>query len=73
MNKITLEKIHSTESCYHIKLLINDKDVGILYLKESEMDMLYDSLKKGAINADVTLESNIYDNGEDEFEDDIDN
>jgi hypothetical protein len=73
MNKITLEKIHSTESCYHIKLLINDKDVGILYLKESEMDMLYDSLKKGAINADVTLESNIYDCDEDEFEDDIDN
>jgi hypothetical protein len=73
MNKITLEKIHSTESCYHIKLLINDKDAGILYLKESEMDMLYDSLKKGAINADVTLESNIYDSDEDEFEDDIDN
>jgi len=71
MNKISLEKIHSSNGVYHVKLLIDGKDVGALYLKESEADTLLNCLKFGRAEAGVSLDVNIFDS-DDDFEDDID-
>jgi hypothetical protein len=69
MNKISLEKIDSSSSnCLHVKMLINDNDVGVLYLKEEEVDILIKTLKRGIYSSEVKLESNIFDD-EDDFDD----
>ena len=71
MNKISLEKIHSSNGVYHVKLLINDKDVGALYLKEEEAEALLSCLKFGRSESETSLNVNIFDE-DDDFEDDID-
>lgn len=65
MNSIILEKVNSSGSNVHVKLLINNKDVGILYLKEEEADILIKCLKHGSIHSDISLESKIYSDDED--------
>lgn len=67
MNKIVLEKIQSSGNVKHIKLLINDNDVGILYLKEEEVDILYNCLKQGKFDSETVLETDLFDS-EDDFE-----
>jgi len=67
MNKIVLEKIQSSGNVKHIKLLINDNDVGILYLKEEEVDILYNCLKQGKFDSETILETDLFDS-EDDFE-----
>jgi len=71
MNKIRLEKIYSSNSSLHVKLLVNDKDIGVLYLKEDEAELLIQALRHGVRNAETELESNIFDT-EDDFDGDID-
>lgn len=71
MNKIRLERIYSSSDSVHVKLLINNKDVGVLYLKEEEADLLLKSLKNGCYINEVEIESNIFDE-EDDFDSDID-
>jgi len=70
MNNLRLEKIYSSGDSVHVKVLINDKDVGVLYLKDEEIDLLLKSLKHGARSSDCTLEENIFE--EDVFDGDID-
>lgn len=71
MNKISLLKVHSTqEGSYHVKLLINGNDVGILYLKEEEVETLLDALRNGRESSSVVV-SDIYDSEEEDF--DVDN
>jgi hypothetical protein len=65
MNGIVLEKVNSSGSSVHVKLLIDNKDVGILYLKEEEADILLKCLKHGSIHSDITLECKIYSDDED--------
>lgn len=65
MNKIRLEKVHSGGGCVHVKLFINNGDVGILYLKEEEVEVLINCLKKGIYSSEVELETNIFDDEED--------
>lgn len=60
----------SSGSSVHVKLLINDKEVGVLYLKEDEVDILTTALKKGIYSSDIKFETNLYDDSED-FDDDI--
>lgn len=67
MNKIVLEKIQSSGNVKHIKLLINDNDVGIFYLKEEEVDILYNCLKQGKFDSETILETDLFDS-EDDFE-----
>jgi len=62
-----LEKIQSSGNVKHIKLLINDNDVGILYLKEEEVDILYNCLKQGKFDSETILETDLFDS-EDDFE-----
>ena len=72
MNKISLERLSSSSrDVTHIKLLINDKEVGVLYLKDEEVDLLLSTLKKGIYSSGVKLESNLFDDGDD-FDLDID-
>jgi len=69
MNKISLEKIMSSSGGnLHVRLLINDKDVGVLYLKEEEADVLIAAIKKGIYSSDTTFSSNLYDD-ENDFDD----
>ena len=71
MNKISLLKVHSSsEGSFHVKLLINNNDVGILYLKEEEVDILLDALRNGRASNSV-VDSDIYDSEEEDF--DLDN
>jgi len=72
MNKIELVKTDSTGTgVTHIKVLIDEKDVGVLYLNADEIDLLLNTLKHGYINSDVEVSTNIYDDSdeEDELED----
>lgn len=64
MNRISLEKIQSTGACTHVKIIINDSEVGALYLKEEELDILLACLKKGIYSSDTQLTSNIFDDDE---------
>jgi len=73
MNKISLQKIHSSgPDSVHVKLFINDKDVGILYLKEEELDVLLKCLKKGIYDSDTNFETDIFDDDSDVDEDGFD-
>lgn len=73
MNKISLQKVHSSgPNSVHVKLLINDKDVGILYLKEEELDTLLSCLKKGIYDSDTNLDTDIFDDDSDIDDDDLD-
>jgi hypothetical protein len=73
MNKISLQKVHSSgPGSAHVKLLINDKDVGILYLKEEELDVLLKCLKNGVYHNDTNLETDIFDDENDIDEDSLD-
>jgi len=67
MNKVVLEKIQSSGNVKHIKLLINDNDVGVLYLKEEEVDILFNCLKNGKYESETILETDLFDS-EDDFE-----
>lgn len=69
MNKIRLEKVHSSGGCVHVKLFINESDVGILYLKEDEVEILIECLKKGIYSSETELVTNIFD---DEYDFDLD-
>ena len=71
MNKISLERVQTVDLCTHVKLLVNGNDVGILYLKEDEADILFKCLKRGSYQTETQLDSNIYeDDGDDDFTDD---
>jgi len=66
MNKITLQKVHSTGPGFvHVKILINNKDVGILYLKDDEAEVLINYLKRGAAELEAEFDSDIFDTEDD--------
>ena len=71
MNKIKLERVHSSGDCVHVKLLINGNDSGILYLKTDEVEVLIECLKKGIYSSETELETDIFDE-EDDFDQDTD-
>jgi len=71
-NKISLERVNSSSGdVTHVKFSINDKEVGIFYLKGEEVDLLLSTLKNGIYSSGVKLESNLFDDEED-FDLDID-
>lgn len=68
MKKISLQKVHGVgPNSFHVKMLVNEKDVGILYLKEEELEVLIDCIKKGIYDSDTEFETDIFDD-----EDDVD-
>jgi len=71
MNKIFLQKLDSSGNVKHVKLLINGKDTGILYLKNEEVEILYECLKNGRIDSETVIETDLFeDDAEDTFADD---
>jgi hypothetical protein len=66
MNKVVLQKIYSSgPGSVHVKLLINNKDVGIIYLKEEEAEVLINCLRQGAVNSDIDFETDIFETEDD--------
>lgn len=62
MNTIHLYKRHTTASgSVHVQLKINDTDVGVLYLTLQEADILVNAVRKGLIDSDTILETDLYD------------
>jgi hypothetical protein len=66
MNKIVLQLVdtHGNDT-YHVKVLINEKDVGILYLNEQEGEIITKLLQRGAAASDAQFSSDLFDQDED--------
>ena len=68
--KIELTNSSNSNTALHISVKINDKDVGILYLNEKELNEFIKVLKFGVLNSDnVEFENNCYIDKEDDFDD----
>lgn len=68
--KIELTNSSNSNTALHISVKIDDKDVGILYLNENELNEFIKVLKFGTLNSEgVELENNCYINDDDEFDD----
>jgi len=71
--KIELNNTSNSSSAFHISISIDDKEVGILYLTEKELDLFLKTLKFGYLNMEgVEVENNCYIDNNDE-EDSYDN
>lgn len=67
--KIELTNNNISKSALHISVKINDKDVGILYLTDDELNDFIRALKFGTINTEgVEFENNCFTDDEDDFE-----
>jgi len=66
MNKIELQLVDTHgEDTYHVKVLVNGKDVGILYLNEEEGEIITKLLQRGATASDAQFSSDLFDQEED--------
>jgi hypothetical protein len=69
MNLIELRAITRAGNSSHVSVFINKKDVGILYLKDNEIDIFLRALSQGAGQADIQLETDLdFQNSEGEYE-----
>lgn len=65
--KIELNNTSNSNSAFHISISIDNKEVGILYLTENELDKFLKTLKFGHLNMeDVEVENNCYIDNDDE-------
>jgi hypothetical protein len=68
--KFEFSHLASTASCVHVKVMANNKEVGILYLNNEELDALLDLIRKGISSSSVEFINNIsVDDGADDLED----
>lgn len=70
MNLVELKAVTQVGDSSHVSVFINKKDVGILYLKGSEIDILLSLLRLGTQQSNVQIETDL--NIEDEKENDED-
>lgn len=69
MNLIELRAITRAGNSSHVSVFINKKDVGILYLKDNEIDILLHALRQGVGQADIQLETDLdFENNEEELD-----
>ena len=62
MNTIYLYKKHTTASgSVHVQIKINNNDIGLLYLTPHEADIFVNVIRKGLIDNDAILETDLYD------------
>lgn len=62
MDTIHLYKKHTTASgSVHAQVKINDNDIGLLYLTSQEADILVNVIRKGLVDNDAVLETDLYD------------
>jgi len=70
MNLIELRAVTRVGNSSHVSVFINKKDVGILYLKDNEIDILLQVLRQGVKydhQADIQLETDLdFENSEED-------
>jgi hypothetical protein len=67
MNTLKLVATHKTSSgAAHIKILLNDNDVGLLFLTEKEIQVLMNILRLGLVNSDTRLQTDLIQEEEEE-------
>lgn len=59
MNLVELKAVTQVGDSSHVSVFINKKDVGILYLKGSEIDVLLSLLRLGTQQSSVQLETDL--------------
>jgi len=65
LNKVELRASHRTSSgSTHAQVLINNKDVGILYLSHREKEALLELIHKGPFKGNVEFVSDLSDDEE---------
>jgi hypothetical protein len=71
MHSVKLDiRSNSTSGAVHSNIIIDGKDVGVLYMTQPELNVLDNILKQGALSVnDTTYEQN--DATEEEFEYDV--
>jgi hypothetical protein len=71
MNKLELRKVEATGTgTLHIKIFLDDKDVGFIYLNNDEIDTVVKCLKRGALASEVELITDVYNDDDEDIEDD---
>ena len=61
---------NATESGAHVKVLANDKEVGILYLNDEEIEALLDLIRRGTYDSTHEFVNSLYVDEEDYDEED---
>jgi hypothetical protein len=59
MNLVELKAVTQVGDSSHVSVFINKKDVGILYLKGSEIDILLSLLRLGTQQSNVQIETDL--------------
>lgn len=59
MNLVELKAVTQVGDSSHVSVFINKKDVGILYLKGSEIDVLLSLLRLGTQQSNVQIETDL--------------
>lgn len=68
--KIELENIQNTDHGVHVKVLANNKEVGVLYLSNDELEAILDLIRKGVHNSSTEFVNSLnVDDYSDDFED----
>ncbi|NBW57989.1 hypothetical protein EBR43_09475 [bacterium] len=58
--KFELVTVENTDHGVHVKVLANDKEVGILYLSHDEVDALLDLIRHGAVNSSTEFKDSLF-------------
>jgi hypothetical protein len=72
MNSVELKAVTQVGDSSHVSVYINKKDVGILYLKGNEIDVLLSLLRLGTQQSNVQLETDLNIENEEENDEDYD-
>jgi hypothetical protein len=68
--KIELVTIQKTPTSTHVKVLADNKDVGVLYLANDELDALLDLIRNGISRSDTEFVNGLnIDDGEEDLDD----
>ncbi|NBP02653.1 MAG: hypothetical protein EBU90_21550 [Proteobacteria bacterium] len=51
--KFEFVNLNSSQTGAHVKVLANNKEVGILYLNDEELEALLDLIHKGSVHSDA--------------------
>lgn len=68
--KIELSNIQNTQTGVHVKVLANNKEVGILYLSHEELEALLDLIRKGSYNSSTEFVNSLHVDDESDYLDD---
>lgn len=58
--KFELVNVESTDHGAHVKVLANDKEVGVLYLSHDEVDALLDLIRHGSAESSTEFKNSLF-------------